>query len=137
MYVKDLREHHLDKIRAYNGSKTIRELTEIFNIENKSTENLRTILETNNIEFKLERKAYPRKSKAHYKGYTKAEQVPGIKLEVGKTYRLKDKDNGNERECIYQGEIVKEYERYYLGITKAGYGFTIHKYPTCYEFKEI
>ncbi|WP_100065133.1 hypothetical protein [Miniphocaeibacter massiliensis] len=134
MYVSELREEHLDKIRSYNGTKTIKELTEIFNIQNESTENLRKVLKRNKIKYKHERKGYLK----NYKGYTKAEQVPGIKLEVGKKYSLTDNTNSKEELFTkYQGKIIGEYRNYYLGRTDKGILFTIHKYPLCYEIKEI
>lgn len=67
-----------------------------------------------------------------------AEQVPGIKLEVGKKYKLIDTTSEKEeRKENYQGRILKEYGRYYWGRTDKGIPFTIFKYPTCYEIKEI
>ncbi|WP_100066017.1 hypothetical protein [Miniphocaeibacter massiliensis] len=137
MFVSDLRKWDLEEIEKYKGSKTIKELTEIFQIENKSTENLRKVLDKNGIKYKFERKQYANK-RIVKSLLQEVKQSEGVKLVVGKIYKFKDNTPQQELEfCFYEGKIVKEYKRFYLGVTKAGYNFTIHKYPNCYEIKEI
>ena len=137
MYVSDLTSIHMEEIRNYGGAKTINEITEIFNIENKSTENLRKKLDMKNIKYKFERKQSVNK-KVVEDMLSMMRQKKGVVLEVGKRYEIIDKTPQQELDFMkYEGEIIKEYRCFYLGMTDSGYRFTIHKYPNCYEIKEI
>ncbi|MDL2310985.1 hypothetical protein LJC13_03285 [Peptostreptococcaceae bacterium OttesenSCG-928-C18] len=137
MYVGDLTANDIEIIKGFGGSKTINEISEFFNIKNKSTENLRKKLDRKNIKYKFERKQSARK-----KSYENIEdmlvQKKGVELECGKRYEIIDNTPQQELDFSrYEGRIIKEYRCFYLGVSDTGYNFTIHKYPNCYDIKEI
>ena len=144
MYVKELRAKDFDKIRGFNGTKTITELFEILGIENKSHSNLRYVLDKKDIPYKLpkgrqsNRLSNRRRPKEDYKAYKRPVQVTGVMLQVGSKYKLRNKEISHEdRKEVYQGQIIREYRNYYSGISDEGVRFTIHKYPNCWDVKEI
>ncbi len=143
MYVSDLTAKDFDKIRAFNGTKTIKELFKILEIENKSHSNLRYVLDKKDIPYKLpkgrqrNRKSNERKPKESYKSYKRPVQVSGVILQVGSKYNLRNKEITHEdRKEVYQGRVIREYRNYYLGISDNGVRFTIFKHPNCWEIKE-
>ena len=132
MKVRDLTDIHIRLMKEYNGTKTIRELMNIFQIDCNKEYFRNYFLRNNNISYKKEPNKYIGQR-------LQVLQTKGMKLKVGKRYLLTKLTNKKEEPFYsrYKGKIIKEYKKYYLGIRDSGYVFTIMKYPLEWEIKEL
>lgn len=128
MWVSSLKNHHFYKIKQYKGEKTLEEIKIMFGLKNKGNRSLREALIRNNVAFK----------KGNVDATTTI-QHPPVNIEVGKYYKLTSlrSRKGMEIAVSYEGKIITEYERFYLGIDPKGIKFTIQKYPDEWEIKKI
>lgn len=144
--INDLNLKDIHKLLDLNGGLTVKEMKELCGIECNHRA-FRDWLHLMDIPFKYKatetRKTSKKTEVAAMKPTTIARKVPkpqGLKLKVGKKYTIQELTADREvtsKTARYEGVIIREYKRYYLGIDRNGIKFTLSKFPNCYRTKEI